>query len=616
MMEMTKQKKVEKSRRPRNRKHRKKWQNLSLLPTMPLDILLMICGLLTCRDLINLSRVDAKFCRTLTANNVSFVWKTVREAEEGIEPPRTVPEYRWVELLFGKQVCAVCHIKSAFVNWRFRRRVCKQCLEANLIHASKIKSRFPGVGDDILSLIPHINTDPEKLGSREDFYWISDILEIQAKMKQLKAGSGSSKHLANFRADQKKLVEELDKDVVRCEEWTRTNIQRKANESRRLEEERFSTIKTRLLDLGYTEGNVEGIKRKINNMRDDDFTPQGWNRTRSRLEAAIEENQVWQAKVARHHELLDRFGIVEGLIGEHFRRFLPVVWREMPLPVDVCMFPIFRDIMELPTEHAVTQHSFADAMKELPNLISDWQQQRKSKLRALVLSQKIGQVDPLKLATTIFSCQQRRCRAIITNADIWRHKCVTSLSLGSEGRNHRDLTNVDDIYYNVGNTELSFDRARSAIAASLVQLAYHDPTMTTAEEMDNLNLGFLCMNDPIATYDLPDTGGRKYSGRPVLSWRECVQRAGRGSDFRLLSPKDEAKKGLVVREGCEFTWNPTLFHCQHCSDELSPQVYEYLVEHLQDEHGVDDPLIDRDLFLTPGLYMPVAQLPPLHIVRF
>ncbi len=190
----------------------------------------------------------------------------------------------------------------------------------------------------------------------------------------------------------------------------------------------------------------------------------------------------------------------------------------MPLPVDVCMFPIFRDILELPTEHDVTKHSFADAVKELPNLISDWQRQRESKLRALVPPQKTGQVDPLKLATTVFSCK-RRCRAIITNADIWRHKCVTYLSYASEG-NHRDLTNVDDLYYNLGNTELSFDRAGSALAASLVRLASRDPATTTAEEMDNLNLGFLCTIDHIATYDLPDRG--KWSGRPVLSWRECV----------------------------------------------------------------------------------------------
>ncbi len=63
--------------------------------------------MLSPQDLINLSRADENFCRTLTANNVSFVWKAVREADGGIEPPQGIPEYRWVDLLFGQSVCDV-----------------------------------------------------------------------------------------------------------------------------------------------------------------------------------------------------------------------------------------------------------------------------------------------------------------------------------------------------------------------------------------------------------------------------------------------------------------------------------------------------------------------------
>ncbi|KAK0227127.1 hypothetical protein EDD85DRAFT_958363 [Armillaria nabsnona] len=54
----------------------KKQRTISLLLTMPLDILFMIFGMLSPRDLINLSRVDASFCHTLTAHNVSpVIWE-------------------------------------------------------------------------------------------------------------------------------------------------------------------------------------------------------------------------------------------------------------------------------------------------------------------------------------------------------------------------------------------------------------------------------------------------------------------------------------------------------------------------------------------------------------
>ncbi len=75
--------------------------------------------MLNARDLINLSRVDANFCRTLTAQNVSFVWKAVRESEGGIEPPRGVPEYRWVDLLFGIALCDVGHHSVSFTRHLF-----------------------------------------------------------------------------------------------------------------------------------------------------------------------------------------------------------------------------------------------------------------------------------------------------------------------------------------------------------------------------------------------------------------------------------------------------------------------------------------------------------------
>ncbi len=100
-----------------------KGRDLNLLPNMPLDILFtvsrllsailptdqcrQIFGMLSARDFINLTRVDASFCRTLTLPDVSFVWKGARDAEEGLEPPRGIPEYRWANLFFGGLVCNV-----------------------------------------------------------------------------------------------------------------------------------------------------------------------------------------------------------------------------------------------------------------------------------------------------------------------------------------------------------------------------------------------------------------------------------------------------------------------------------------------------------------------------
>lgn len=616
-------KKATKATQGKRKRPGKKQQNLGLLSTMPLDIFFAICGMLSSRDLVNLSRVDANFCRTLTAHDVSFLWKAARKAEGGIEPVRGIPEYRWADLAFGKPVCDICHRKNGIVDWILQRRVCTQCSKANLIAASWVRRCFPGINDDILSLIPLTTAGPEKLRARKGYYWISDITDIQAKIKELEADPRSSKRLAAFRMERKELVEVVTKGAKRCEEWIRVNARREADESGRRRDERFFMIRTRLLELGYDERDVHGIRLESSVVRDAELTSQDWSRIRQGLEAAIKKNRVQQAKADRTAALFSRAEIVEGILKTYKQQFLPVVWREMPLFADVCTFPAFRVVLEAPTELAVTDASFVDATQQLPTLIADWKRRKESELRAQVVSLETEGVDPLKLATAVFSCEHQ-CDAIITNTDLWRHRCFPFLIIQGPGSMHDQfpVADVDDLYKHIGNATIFFDRTRSAIAASVVRLASCDPVTTTAEEMDDLNLRFLstCTHHRVSAYC--SVLSPTVYGLPILTWRECVhqgnisQCAGTESDFRLLTPEDEAKKKLVFTNASDFCAISPFFHCQHCSNNVDPQIYEDVSKHVQDVHDVVDPQMDRDLFLAPGVNLPVAQCPPLSTVEF
>ncbi|PBK72124.1 hypothetical protein ARMSODRAFT_1016102 [Armillaria solidipes] len=596
----------------------KKRQTIGLFSTMPLDILFLIFGMLSPRDLINLSRVDASFCHTLTAHNVSFVWKAMREVERGIEPPRGVPEYRWIDLLFGKLICDFCRGKrgkKASVNWKLRRRLCARCLKANLISVSKVKIRFPDINDDVLSLIPFTAATSGKQGPREDHYWILDITDIQAKITELEAQPGSSKHLAEFRMERKTLVEDLNKHAERCEVWVHINARKKADDLQRLRDERFSMIKTRLLELGYNEQDVWDIRSEPSVVRDAELTLQGWSRICPGLEAAIEHSRVLQAKADRTLALYDRFYIVKSILQTYKQQFLPVVWREMPSFAEVCMFPAFRVILKAPTEQIVTVDSFADAVEELPTLIADWKRGRESELKyRSSASLDTGTVNPLKLATAVFFCEYKN-DPIITNTNFWQHQCVPFDCSGLG-----NIRDVDDIFCSIRHGMHIFDRKRSAIAASLVQLASLDPATTTAEEMDNLNLRFLPTHEHVGEYS--SVSGPMVYGLPILSWRECVRKGTSDSaspepDFRLLMPEDESKKRRVVRKAVDFSWDVVVFHCQLCSAHVDyPRSYEDVIKHVQDVHGIDDPRMDRDLFLTSGADMPAAQRPPMFIVEF
>ncbi len=250
----------------------------------------------------------------------------------------------------------------------------------------------------------------------------------------------------------------------------------------------------------------------------------GWNSIRPGLEAAIQKYRALHAEEDRSNSIRQRTDVLNSMYKTYKQQFLPVIWREMPALVDICMFPVFKAIIERPTEENVTEGSFTEAMSELPTLIADWQQRRDTELRALIPAletQNPSQaaygsanvVDPLKLATTVFSCE-RRCPAMFAT-DIWRHRCASRQQFYF---NNGPIKDVDDLYSRLGNSKLSFDAPGSAVAASLIRLASRDPTATTAEEMDSLDLHYLYINDGHCMYMA--TGF--FPRWPVLSWRECV----------------------------------------------------------------------------------------------
>ncbi|KAK0231599.1 hypothetical protein IW262DRAFT_1527627 [Armillaria fumosa] len=455
-------------------------------------------------------------------------------------------------------------------------------VSASLISASKVKTNFPDV-DDVLGLIPRTNVGPGKIHARGGYYWISDIMDIQAKMNEL----GSSERLAEFRTQQKKLVEDVDNDAERCRTWVYANAQKKVDESQ-----------TQRREIFYV-----GLY--------------GWNRICPGIEAAIKEDFVRRAKTDRSKALYARAEIVRAVLKTYKQFFLPGVWRQIPSFIDVCTFSPFKDILELLTENSATEASLSDAVNELPVLIANWQQRGEADIRAMVAAQETGGVDYLQLATTIFSCN--RCdHVIIASGDLWQHQCVTYTNCDSWGYNYRPrLKDVDDLYREFGNTGYSFDSTRSAVADVLIRLASRDPATMAAEDMDNLNLQFLYTYHDVDEYST-DSGDTVY-GLPILTWRECIRYysihdlgvvQGLESVFHLLTAEDELKKRQVVRDEeymCTLGWGTAFFHCQHCSEHVNdPKPYEY---------GIDDPRMDCDLFLTPDAVMPAAQRPPLYILE-
>ncbi|KAK0455647.1 uncharacterized protein EV420DRAFT_1692246 [Desarmillaria tabescens] len=387
-----------------------------------------------------------------------------------------------------------------------------------------------------------------------------------------------------------------------------------SNRSRGVQEKRFSKIKEHLLELGYTEQDVRGIKYNQSADRDNELTSRGWNMIRSGLEAKIQQNCVQQAKVECRATLYKRANIVKGLLKTYKQNFLPIIWQDMPPYIDVCMFPMFKAILNHPTEDNVMEDSFADAMNELPDLIADWQQRREADLWTAVTThfQPADGIDPLKLAIAVFSCKSKECPGHFTNTDIWQHQCPSHGSSNNTWYSSvSEIQNASDLYKNLGYWELSFDTMRSAKVADVVCLASRDPATTTAEEMDVLDFRFVTLDCRVQEY--ASVGGNvTLHGRPVLSWQLLFKAWGLG-EVHLLMPEDKAKKQHVLRRPWRQKYS--VFCCQHCSDNLdNPKSYEEVTGHARDMHGIDTPKINHDLFLTPGAEL-LEEL-PLYILEF
>ncbi|KAK0205789.1 hypothetical protein DFS33DRAFT_531747 [Desarmillaria ectypa] len=568
--------------KPKQKKRRRR--DLSLLPTMPLDILFAICSMLTSRDLINLSRVDANFCRTLTANNVSFVWKAVREAEGGIEPPRDIPEYRWVDLLFGVSACDVCDARHVRVDWMLRRRICKRCLKPNLIYEPRVAKLFP----------------VSSTSSR--FYWSPDIDEIKDKLVHLEFDRkpGSSERLSGFIKERKDLVKDILEHAEKCLDWRAQYENAKADESEQLMEERYQEIKDRLLELGYNQDDMLAIRWCTSVRKNTKLTPSSWNKILPGLKDTIAQHRDKVAKAEYSRALQRRAEILKTLYTSYQRGFEPSVWRQMPPLMDVCMFAAFKSVLESPTKDQITESSFFRAMEDLPNLIAAWHEDRTRHVRNLAAAELGSQVnttvDVTTLAVCVFGCSNKCYNYSGTYADLWRHRCPPRRS---DIYWDFSFQNVDNFYECRGNGDITFDSRRSTMASSLVAMVSRDPSITTIEDMDSLGDAFLCMDCPV--YKFRIRGGNILFGRPLLTWRQCI------NDHLHYGPAQCKVRPLTTEEQLKLQdveLDPDIspvWSCQHCSEYLERwTTHDSVNRHVQDVHGVDEPVIERDLFVGPG----------------
>ncbi|KDR69739.1 hypothetical protein GALMADRAFT_160246 [Galerina marginata CBS 339.88] len=602
-------------------KNRQK-KSLSLLLTMPLDVLFEIFGFLSPRDIVNLARTTKVFRETLMSRGALTVWKLARERFDAPEPPSDMSEPGWAVLLFGN-ACQNCGAKNVQnVDFMLRRRLCLKCRKNGIIVESRLKITFPSLDRSILDLIPHTDTG-ERAHSRESnrFFWKDDVESMIKRVASLEQTSDS---LEEFKEERKKLVDSVQSAVRGYLEWAENQGRERQVDKMALIEKRREAIYCRFIELGYDKQDVTRLRFEAELSTTTRLTDRIWQRIRPRLEPSVQYHQ--KARLNKELAALknSRRNIVRALYQTYRHSLVPSQWKYLPRTLDICQLEPFAQVIDAPPDVAVKSGDFTAGMEILPELLSSLSDTKRKEFRKMLLEAKTvqrsdgqhdrGPIDPgpsssheppdlLDLATSVLECHQRygihEPSGIVGVEEILTHHCDAE---------RRESTAMDwcewyiDIREPTRSVKYSFQG--STTASLLVQLSGLDPATALASEMDEKDLRFTCCRC------LPE---RDFLCRWIAegySWRRAISHDIRGyhhgryhNQVKVESCKWEVVSNTIAeelraKEKTDGKWNAVMWTCGHCSLYMSDQgCRNDIIQHLEAEHAIVEPKEPDDLFM-------------------
>jgi hypothetical protein len=280
----------------------------------------------------------------------------------------------------------------------------------------------------------------------------------------------------------------------------------------------------------------------------------GWARLRPGLEQLVQERRDIRLLAERRALVNSRKKIVEELYNAYRKTLVPSQLASHPRVSAICRIPEFSQYIDESTVD-ITAASFSNSMDQLPGLIIQWIESKRAGLRKLLteeqstliatpasaeadarssltrdvppLNEAIGMrsatgqastsahpptppqssesAEILNLATAVFSCGSVGTACSSSKLFIGWQEASTHHCKGYY------------TYHEEPQTKLQVHRRAAATAASIVKAAGLPVLTTTAAEIDERNLRFMCATCP------PRHHARNVYGKPVFTWRSAVR---------------------------------------------------------------------------------------------
>ncbi|KAF7429026.1 hypothetical protein PC9H_008264 [Pleurotus ostreatus] len=566
-------------------------KNLSLLPTVPFDVLMEVLARLRVADIIALSRTSKEFRGLLLSKRSLSVWKAALDAEGCLECPADLSEPAYAVLLFGGTTCYNCGTKGIQrIDFGLRRRLCMRCMKVKLVSEKRFDKLFPGSDPMLLELIPYTHIGGYSHGHSR-FFYRDDIVKTQNTIRALQHAEDPKTATNSFFKVQRDRTWTIISTLREYETWAENAAVRKVVESKSRVAQRWEDIQQRFRNLGYINKDIAAIKSHPSVKSDTPLTNQGWGRVRPRLEALVLEAKKARIEKSRGDSLSDAY-------TKYMRTLRPTQWAALPRTRELRTLPAVQSLLQRDIDSDVPADEFFDVFNDGAT-IQTWLEGRQHVLESVIKSSLSSTVPANSLSSTsvehVLVCTAPGCdrrwgsgnRISISLADALTHRCESFAR----------STNKPDIF------EFAYSPRAAAAVKHILSLLKVSPTTTSAMELDRIDSLFVCCK---CAPRVRVKDGKRLASFEVFTWREAVLHyykdciADIRSDitdpqFTRTSLLDPNLQGDDSAATCRKIWS-----CLHCAIHLLSWVNRHeVIAHVKSAHPITNPAEHVDFFADP-----------------
>ncbi|KAI0949926.1 hypothetical protein AcV7_008552 [Taiwanofungus camphoratus] len=594
-------------------------RSLSKLLDMPLDILFEIFGHLHPLDVLHLARTTKALRNVLMRRSSITIWKYAREHVEDLpDCPADLSEPQYARLLFDPH-CHFC-LTARVVNvmWNCRVRCCKRCLDANFMDLTSMFLSIPTANirpgamlpcEEVKNKLLFPKARVEELSER-----IKEILPDEEKLKQLESS-------------RMQVTTDIEIHAEALEEWQDCQNAQRTMERLFTRFKRSHAIVSRLTQLGLAGEIVamstERLDAFINHplvKQPRTLTDRTWNNIKDVVIRMILDARTERLAKERCGNLSRRVSIVSTVVGAYKVSRPP--FEIIPNATDFCFMPEFREILDLPQEYVLGEHTFDALIPRFPECIERWRRsvsrELLDKLPPLDDGVKEGVVDfsRLELASTWFLCHwcdRSGHGHRINYPRVLVHKCMTETTFGFDWMSDTPdadlhnacLENFEAVPWQLGGLKLRWDEKLFSDVRKVLEACGKDINTTTTREMDELDPRLVC------------SACLTSSQVQIMSWRTAVMHDIHNMAFEwtclneadtVLIRREDAMRSEYVQHFCEI-WT-----CVHCRSYQALGTLDTVKQHLYRKHAILAPreTVDFAIALDHSFAYPGPPIPRIY----